>query len=309
MLPEHELRALAQATWTTAHSWPRFREIETAFWQELDVMPIPAIACAGDMVVTFQIAYQRVLDRVDAAARAQVPGMPDYFAALTAWRKFAVRDNGRVLVSANHPIPWTRIEPDPAVCLSDSAHPPGEPCPALRCSCGYYAYKSRDDARQHSQGLILARVELWGRIAQHTRGYRAEHIRLCELIVPHAYPAIAALAARYPIPVTEGDPAWTSENLNASSLLNQSVSQWYSQQNMQILPYLPSPYGNSPQLGPQLANYAQQQALQQYKSATMSPLSPKAPFVIEEEPPAPSTKRANVRQVTRALMEKLKRLP
>src|SRR5678815_1193449 len=148
---------------------------------------------------------------------------PDFFAPLEAWRKFNVRDHGRLLVSANHPIPWRRVEPDAAVCLADASHPRDEPCPALRCTCGYYAYKTKDAARQHGQGQVLAKVAVWGRIASHTRGYRAERIRLLALIVPQDSgwaTALPALADRYHIPVTEGETSWISASPNGSSSWN-----------------------------------------------------------------------------------------
>ena len=127
--------------------------------------------------------------------------LPDFFVALTGWRKFNTRDSGRVLVSANHPIPWLSADPGEAVCVAEDAnrsvydpstdriieqnerHPKSVSTPALKCSCGYYVYKRRMDAQLHHQGDVLARVEVWGRIVEHAHGYRAGRIKIVELFV------------------------------------------------------------------------------------------------------------------------------
>jgi hypothetical protein len=182
---------------------------------------------------------------------------PDFFSELTGWRKFAVRDHSRVLVSANYPQPWAGVDPGPAICTIDTGtmysfgpvpvHPVNEPCPCLTCSCGYYAYKSRDDAEQHHQGRVLARVQLWGRLVEHERGYRAERIRIAELFVLRDYPEVgrAGLAARYGVPIhVEEKAVWISESLSESSLLSPSLIQSWNSSAYQIVSYqstLPSP--------------------------------------------------------------------
>ncbi len=180
---------------------------------------------------------------------------PDFFHALTGWRKFSVRDRGRVLVSVNHPIPWPTADPGPACCLLDPAmtmqrvydpgtdtyqikvvadpHPLADPCPSLTCGCGYYAYKERAHAEAHGdQGTLLARVELWGRLVEHARGWRAERMKLAEIFVGPEDAAVAALEARYQVPVTRVEPVartiegelWTSANRNASSSSSRSAN-------------------------------------------------------------------------------------
>lgn len=181
--------------------------------------------------------------------------VPDYFQPLTGWRKFGVREGGGVLVSANYPQPWHSAEAPAAVCIAErggydvltmtvtdrAAHP--EPAPALKCHCGYYAYKARNDAAQHQQGSVLARVELWGRVVIHARGYRAERLKIAELFIPHDYPAREALAARYGVPLTE-DSSWTWASRNASSSSNPYQSPFQIGSTVTILPptrYQPIP--------------------------------------------------------------------
>jgi hypothetical protein len=186
--------------------------------------------------------------------------VPDFFTELIAWRKFDLRDAGRLLVSVNHPIPWGTVDPGPAFCIADSnLHGYDEECPAFRCSCGFYAYKTRDDAAMHAQGRILVRVMLWGRIAEHKRGYRAERIKLAEIFVPKDLPTIAALEKRYNIPVTvdEGAALWTSVNPSASSqssLLQYQQLQALMQNQLQPIQNYNPYYGQQPQ------NYSQQYA-------------------------------------------------
>lgn len=184
--------------------------------------------------------------------------VPDFFSELTGWRRFSVRDHGRILVSVNHPIPWATVDPGPAVCVADNGtsmgcvivHRKDEPCPGADCSCGFYAYKKREHAVQHGQGQLLARVLLWGRLVEHKRGYRASRIKLAEIFVPKDYPESEALASRYQIPVTidEGAHTWTLESLYGLSQLNQLLNQWPALQNfptgqgLQQAQNSPSPY-------------------------------------------------------------------
>lgn len=191
---------------------------------------------------------------------------PDFFTELIAWRKFAVKDSGRLLVSANIAIPWATVDPGPATCIQP-VHPLDEPCPSLKCHCGYYAYKTKDDAIAHAQGYVLGRVLVWGRVAQHVRGYRAARMKLVELFVPPDYPSAGrdGLIARYQIPVTlDGGIAWTSENPNASLSLSQLANQYLSQQN--------NPY--SRRLSSQQALAYQQQYVAQQQASQLRPPVP-----------------------------------
>jgi hypothetical protein len=157
--------------------------------------------------------------------------VPDYIQPLEAWRKFTVADRGRVLASVAIGGGWTQADPGPAFCAGESHD---EPTPHLACSCGYYAYKTREMAEQHGQGHILARCEVWGRIAEHTNGYRAERICLKEIFMLDGGLDIGgywqgcadSLRKRYQIPVTilKGQTSWTSENPNVLSSWSLSSS-------------------------------------------------------------------------------------
>lgn len=91
-------------------------------------------------------------------------------------------------------------------------------------------YKARADAEAHrqpptpfdaSRRTVLARVDVWGRLVEHDRGWRAERLKIVELFVPSALGdfAMNALADRYQLPVTisEAEDPWTSASPFASS--------------------------------------------------------------------------------------------
>lgn len=205
---------------------------------------------------------------------------PDFFTELTGWRKFAVRDHGRVLVSANYPQPWAGVDPGPAICTLDlsgvfiffsatPAHPITEPCPCLTCSCGYYAYKTRVEAEQHQQGSVLARVELWGRLVEHRRGYRAERIRIAELFVLRDYPEVgrAGLAARYGVPIhVEEKTAWISETLSESLSLSPSLIQRNNLSTYQVVSYQTLSPSLSPSVSPRTAKQKRQDDAKAYRA-------------------------------------------
>jgi len=166
--------------------------------------------------------------------------IPDYLEPLTGWRRFNLRQRGSLLVSANYPTPWPTRDPGEACCIAEAnayfttlqgaedwePHAPDDPVPQLGCTCGFYAFKDRARAEDHHQGSVLARVALWGRVAVHVHGYRAQRIRIEELFCDHrAVVTPQALRERYQIPVTEVESTWTLENPSGSSSSNPSSSQ------------------------------------------------------------------------------------
>ena len=75
--------------------------------------------------------------------------------------------------------------------------------PGSSHTCGVYAFKSVSDVvamTGRRSGLVIGRVELSGLVIEHERGYRAQEVKIVELMAP---PSIAAaVQARYPdVPV------------------------------------------------------------------------------------------------------------
>jgi hypothetical protein len=121
--------------------------------------------------------------------------IPDYCEALTAWRVWDVYANGLLTGQAVHE-PWPPYEPLRATCanvqhdgakahLRDGRY---LPAPRRRCNCGIHTHKTEPQVlarilRDHGlfspyerpDGRVWGTVKIWGRIVEHTEGYRAEY--------------------------------------------------------------------------------------------------------------------------------------
>lgn len=66
--------------------------------------------------------------------------------------------------------------------------PTGEhDAPLGECTCGIYAHKSWASASDQARGVagaVVGEVQLWGRVVEHDRGYRAQFARPCALWLP-----------------------------------------------------------------------------------------------------------------------------
>src|SRR5690554_3046331 len=112
--------------------------------------------------------------------------------AITAWRAWGW--TGHVLRGVWQP--WTSST-FVAECLDC------EEVPSDSHTCGVYAFKNVSDVvamTGRRAGLVIGRVELSGLVIEHERGYRAEQVKMVELMAP---PSIAAaVQAAYPdVPV------------------------------------------------------------------------------------------------------------
>jgi hypothetical protein len=94
-----------------------------------------------------------------------------------AWRTWALagsRDGAEVrlmpIVGGTHP--WPARVPNRASCALRRRH--GE-VPEVHCSCGLYGTDRDEVLRRTRSPAVLGRVALWGRIVEHTLGYRAEY--------------------------------------------------------------------------------------------------------------------------------------
>jgi len=64
-----------------------------------------------------------------------------------------------------------------ASCIHDSYHE----VPKFDCTCGFYAFKKRRDARGYLRKAIMAEVLLGGKIIETETGYRAEQMIIVKL--------------------------------------------------------------------------------------------------------------------------------
>ena len=93
--------------------------------------------------------------------------------AVDGWRAWSVIErNGDVWLSS-----LTRAQEwEPASALVASCSRPRHDPPRRRCSCGIYAAAGPEELAGLGPiaGAAVGQVSLWGRIAEHSRGYRAE---------------------------------------------------------------------------------------------------------------------------------------
>ena len=88
------------------------------------------------------------------------------------WRAWSVveRDGAFVLSSLTRAEAWEPGEPFVAICTRTQHDAPG-----ARCSCGVYAAADPNELARLGRiaGAAIGQVSLWGRLVEHSRGYRA----------------------------------------------------------------------------------------------------------------------------------------
>lgn len=157
--------------------------------------------------------------------------VPDSFDPIIAYRAWRVSKGGLIHGLAQR-APWPPYAPMEARCSGGisplaSHYEPNErnphldaadeyiPPPALRCTCGIYAFKTLPDVaiireEYRGQPFVWGEVKLWGRVIECHLGYRAEFAYPGELSASQRY-VVDYVAKRYGVPVrlleTEEDEA------------------------------------------------------------------------------------------------------
>jgi len=120
---------------------------------------------------------------------------PDLAAPVVGWRAWAVtREHGRFrLRSIVAPTVWEPGAALAARCLRPRLRPwRRHTAPADACECGIYA-ADLTGALEYARGVgeeygtvmrVLGSVALWGTVAEHERGWRAQHAYPLEIVVP-----------------------------------------------------------------------------------------------------------------------------
>ena len=150
---------------------------------------------------------------------------PDYFEPLVGWRAWTVRDNRLHAISMmTEWMPYARIQAihENSIWPFDDDSKPGESC---ECElCGIYAYRTEAEIRErllcygYMGSFVIGRVSLWGRVAIHAHGYRAQYAYPLELLYAEGCDG-SAVAKTYGIPYNE-DLSWKSDVPNESSSWN-----------------------------------------------------------------------------------------
>lgn len=187
--------------------------------------------------------------------------VPDSFIPLEGWRLFNYDLDDHILRSLAITYGWESAEPERAKCISmnfltrDIMFSTLHDSPNMTCSCGYYAFKDKEQAiyeckltwDYHTKERtipVVGRVEMWGKIIIHDGGYRAEYIKLLGLAVP-AFTTVEhgiSLHRKYGVKISmiEGSEKWqTLDSHKEKSLSNLYGNQYnYNQSSYQQLQIL-----------------------------------------------------------------------
>jgi hypothetical protein len=122
---------------------------------------------------------------------------PDLIAPVVAFRLWRLRDG--TLHSAWAPDAW------PSATMTARCHAGAAP-PHDRCTCGVHAWHSQVPftATNPVRDLVAGAVVVWGRVAVHDTGLRAQHARIVALARPlgrRKRAAVEEVAARLGVPV------------------------------------------------------------------------------------------------------------
>lgn len=192
--------------------------------------------------------------------------VPDYCEALTGWRLWTVVPtyadvNKKQLVMARlklraGPSPtWPAYEPIEAVhdmtyaVAGVTSSCMESPCaihiPHSKPGCGIYAFKNAQQLQRayeqnshtfwscHCSNIVIGEVSLWGRIAEHACGYRAQFAYPKRFVYSPLSDASRLLSDYYGVPYEE-DESW--------KLVCQSAESLQSLYGYQYLSIYPTPY-------------------------------------------------------------------
>jgi hypothetical protein len=103
------------------------------------------------------------------------PPAPEYAEPIVAWRTWRLFVGADGLEPRLVPVvggsrPWPAGRAARARCGRGRRHE----VPGLLCTCGLYAASSPDPLRHTRDPAVVGTVALWGRVAEHRTGFRAE---------------------------------------------------------------------------------------------------------------------------------------
>jgi len=101
------------------------------------------------------------------------------------WRVVVDPDRGLLLGSARLNSQWNGVQTTHAECLAENTTKPdvAHAAPVAACGCGLYLMKRLADLEQYTDpDMVVGAVVSWGRIIEHTDGFRAEYARPLALV-------------------------------------------------------------------------------------------------------------------------------
>ena len=150
---------------------------------------------------------------------------PDLAAPVAGWRIWNVLDgeDGPELVSPVRPQLWAHRAATSATCRAGCPR-----CPALQCGCGLYAAAGvgRLPLAREGGALVLGCVGLWGRVVEHTAGWRGELGYPLVLLVLSPRPV--DVMRRMPWPPRSWTPAVEAHHDGAVRALSDELARLYA---------------------------------------------------------------------------------
>jgi hypothetical protein len=154
--------------------------------------------------------------------------VPDSATPIAGWRVWTVIDRGRgpELLSPVRPVPWVHRAPTTATCAAGC-----RACPSAECSCGLYATDVLAPLALACRrgATVLGCTALWGRVVEHTDGWRAEHgyplvlIVMSGILVDPVDPVARIRRLRRPVSELDDRP----EGLGSVEGLSEELSRLY----------------------------------------------------------------------------------
>lgn len=140
--------------------------------------------------VSYRMAYNFSTPATPESPRRPLEPELTVIEPVTGWRRWSVEMFGNELRS-NNGIRWTPYEKLTAECKQVTqlydvllGRPTEVKCKGVHCTCGIYAYKTPEDAKfgenaprnlgTSSNVDVWGECYLWGRVIEHSRGWRAQ---------------------------------------------------------------------------------------------------------------------------------------
>lgn len=127
-----------------------------------------------------KIDRAKIAQLAEAEPRKATAKMPDLVQPIVAWRAWKVGyapDGKPQLEALGVSGVWPVKQPMSATCGA-SCVMPKHAAPCKGCSCGMWAFKTRDTLLEAADGygpVVLGEVYLWGKVVETESGYRAQY--------------------------------------------------------------------------------------------------------------------------------------
>ena len=169
-----------------------------------------AAKAMAQLKIIDQLVEEQTVRMKNVTPRAELALVPGYVVGYRSWIPSSLQFNHR-LKSLNRTTVWTPGVPLQATCkrvIHQIARNEDDlVIPNRYCSCGVYAYNDWREVATNPEVTIHGEINLWGRIQEHRRGYRAEFgYPRCFYFDPVKTKLIERLAEQYGVPIVYRPP-------------------------------------------------------------------------------------------------------